>query len=105
MTLDSWSSIVRPLMVKSPILGLFFVVFIVVMVCVLMNLITAVIVENAFAVRREDDDEQAALRENERVKELEELKAMIKAEMENAYELSVPLDVELGVGNNWLEAH
>jgi DNA polymerase-1 len=37
--------------------------------------------------------------------ELEELKTMIKAEMENAYELSVPLDVELGVGNNWLEAH
>jgi DNA polymerase-1 len=37
--------------------------------------------------------------------ELEELKAMIKAEMENAYKLSVPLDVELGVGNNWLEAH
>ena len=37
--------------------------------------------------------------------ELEELKAMIKAEMENAYQLSVPLDVELGIGNNWLEAH
>ena len=37
--------------------------------------------------------------------ELEELKTMIKSEMENAYTLSVPLDVELGVGNNWLEAH
>ena len=37
--------------------------------------------------------------------ELEELKTMIKTEMENAYKLSVPLDVELGVGNNWLEAH
>ncbi|MCK0190599.1 DNA polymerase I [Arenibacter sp. F20364] len=37
--------------------------------------------------------------------EMEELKTMIKSEMENAYELSVPLDVELGVGNNWLEAH
>ncbi|MCK0146037.1 DNA polymerase I [Arenibacter sp. F26102] len=37
--------------------------------------------------------------------ELEELKTMIKSEMENAYKLSVPLDVELGVGNNWLEAH
>ena len=38
-------------------------------------------------------------------RELEELKTMIKSEMENAYKLSVPLDVELGVGNNWLEAH
>lgn len=37
--------------------------------------------------------------------ELEELKSVIKAEMENAYTLSVPLDVELGVGENWLEAH
>ncbi len=37
--------------------------------------------------------------------ELEELKPLIKSEMENAYKLSVPLDVELGVGDNWLEAH
>ncbi len=37
--------------------------------------------------------------------ELEKLKAMVKTEMENAYSLSVPLDVELGVGENWLEAH
>jgi len=37
--------------------------------------------------------------------EMEELKTMIKSEMENAYKLSVPLDVDLGVGNNWLEAH
>jgi DNA polymerase-1 len=37
--------------------------------------------------------------------ELEELKTMIKSEMENAYTLTVPLDVELGVGENWLEAH
>ena len=37
--------------------------------------------------------------------ELEELKTLIKSEMENAYKLAVPLDVDLGVGNNWLEAH
>lgn len=37
--------------------------------------------------------------------ELEELKTMIKTEMENAYTLSVPLDVEIGVGDNWLQAH
>ena len=30
---------------------------------------------------------------------------MIQFEMENAYKLDVPLDVELGEGNNWLEAH
>ncbi|WP_299164330.1 DNA polymerase I [uncultured Eudoraea sp.] len=37
--------------------------------------------------------------------ELEDLQVMIKTEMENAYELLVPLDVELGTGTNWLEAH
>ena len=37
--------------------------------------------------------------------ELEKLKTMVKHEMENAYTLSVPLDVDLGVGENWLEAH
>ncbi len=37
--------------------------------------------------------------------ELEELKTMIKSEMENAYKLDVPLDVEVGVGENWLVAH
>ncbi|MBU2947675.1 DNA polymerase I [Zobellia uliginosa] len=37
--------------------------------------------------------------------ELEELKILIKSEMENAYKLSVPLDVEVGIGQDWLEAH
>ena len=37
--------------------------------------------------------------------ELEILKPLIKKEMENAFELSVPLDVEVGIGENWLQAH
>ncbi|MDO1501855.1 DNA polymerase I [Winogradskyella maritima] len=37
--------------------------------------------------------------------ELEKLKALIKFEMENAFKLEVPLDVEMDVGENWLEAH
>ncbi|MDR6300141.1 DNA polymerase I [Mesonia maritima] len=37
--------------------------------------------------------------------ELEELKPIIQSEMENAFKLEVPLDVELGIGQNWLEAH
>ena len=37
--------------------------------------------------------------------ELEKMKILIKEEMEKAYILSVPLDVELGTGDNWLEAH
>lgn len=37
--------------------------------------------------------------------ELDSLKLLIKQEMENAFKLSVPLIVDLGEGQNWLEAH
>jgi len=36
---------------------------------------------------------------------LEEVKELVKEEMENAMQLKVPIMVELGVGDNWLEAH
>ena len=37
--------------------------------------------------------------------ELEELKTLIKTEMEGAFKMEVPLDVEVDTGINWLEAH
>jgi len=37
--------------------------------------------------------------------ELDQLPEKIKDLMESAYELKVPLDVEMGVADNWLEAH
>ncbi len=37
--------------------------------------------------------------------ELEKIKPMIKHEMEQAFQLDVPLEVEIGKGKNWLEAH
>jgi len=37
--------------------------------------------------------------------ELEKIQPMIKHEMENAFKMSVPLEVEIGLGKDWLEAH
>jgi DNA polymerase-1 len=37
--------------------------------------------------------------------ELETIKPIIKYEMENAFKMAVPLDVEMDLGENWLEAH
>jgi DNA polymerase-1 len=37
--------------------------------------------------------------------ELERIQPMIKQEMEQAVILSVPLEVEIGIGKDWLEAH
>ena len=37
--------------------------------------------------------------------EVESLSALVKEEMENAFVMDVPLVVDLGIGENWLEAH
>jgi DNA polymerase I len=39
------------------------------------------------------------------VSEIEKIKPIIKHEMEHAFKLEVPLEVEMGIGKNWLEAH
>ena len=37
--------------------------------------------------------------------EIENVKTIIKTEMENAIQLKVPLTVDIGIGKNWLDAH
>lgn len=37
--------------------------------------------------------------------ELEEVKRVVKKEMEEAIKLKVPVKVDIGIGNNWLDAH
>jgi DNA polymerase-1 len=37
--------------------------------------------------------------------ELDLLQPLIKNTMESAYKMSIPLTVDVGLGNDWLEAH
>jgi DNA polymerase-1 len=37
--------------------------------------------------------------------EVDRFTGLVKEKMEKAISISVPLDVELGLGTNWLEAH
>ena len=37
--------------------------------------------------------------------EMNKLQSLVRDKMENAFKLEVPLDVEIGTGQNWLEAH
>jgi DNA polymerase-1 len=37
--------------------------------------------------------------------ELEKIQPMIRHEMENAFKIDVPLVVDMGIGNDWLQAH
>jgi DNA polymerase-1 len=37
--------------------------------------------------------------------ELDQVKKIVKSEMENVVKLKVPLVVDIGIGNNWFEAH
>ena len=39
------------------------------------------------------------------VSEKQKMYQIVENEMKNAIELSVPLEVEIGIADNWLEAH
>ncbi|CAJ1362512.1 unnamed protein product [Effrenium voratum] len=74
MTLDSWTGFARPLMEIQVWTGAFFIFFISVAVFVMLNLVTAVIVENAFSDSKSEEKELAVRLEREKEEELEDLK-------------------------------
>mmetsp|Transcript_56519 Transcript_56519/g.103776 ORF Transcript_56519/g.103776 Transcript_56519/m.103776 type:complete len:539 (-) Transcript_56519:31-1647(-) len=73
MTLDSWTGLMRPLMDVHGWVVVFFVVFISVAEFMLMNLVTAVIVKNAFERSKEDKADLAAELEAQKEKDLQDL--------------------------------
>lgn len=72
---DSWASaIARPLLKESPDLWLFFVSYVAVASLVLMNLVTAVIVENAIQMTRDDEEQRLHEMKQQKDKELANLR-------------------------------
>jgi voltage-gated sodium channel len=79
MTLDSWTGIMRPLMKKEAWVCWYFIIFITVGTFVLMNLIIAVVVENAFENANEDSEEVARQMEEKKTAELEDLRKTFRS--------------------------
>lgn len=73
MTLDSWSGVARPMMERQPYIWMFFMVFISIATFVLMNLVTAVIVNNALDITKKDEEAAVLQMENEKKEEFEQL--------------------------------
>jgi len=73
LTLDSWNAILRPMVKYIPWCWTFFYLYIAVAVVVLMNLVTAVMVENALVKSKSDEVEQMSSKEKEHARELAKL--------------------------------
>jgi len=74
MTLDTYFiTVIRPIMATAPLSGFFFILFVMLGVFVFWNLITAVVVENAFKIAREDKENVAKDAEHEKRRELKVL--------------------------------
>lgn len=69
LTLDSWNGIARPMMKYVPGSWAFFYLYIAIAVIVMMNLVTAVIVDNA--LKNSQKDAQELLKEKAKSKQLE----------------------------------
>ncbi|CAE8598447.1 unnamed protein product [Polarella glacialis] len=74
LTLDSFNAITRPLLVYIPWSWLFWYAYIAIAVFVLMNLVTAIIVENAVSASRNDEERMLSMRAQAKSSELHQLK-------------------------------
>jgi len=66
LTLDSWTSVARPIMRHIAWSWMYFYIYICIAVFVLMNLVTAIIVENALKNSQKDAEELLAEKDRER---------------------------------------
>lgn len=78
LTLDSWTGILRPLSKYSWFASILFFAYIALVVIVFMNLVTAVIVENALAQSKSDEEAALAAQEDEEKKTLKKFQELFE---------------------------
>lgn len=90
MTMDTYCDLViRPMVKVEPWLAIFFIVFVTVGVFIVMNLVTAIIVENAFCIVSEDKDSVAKEREDKKKRDLKALSLVfMEIDIDGSGELS-----------------
>lgn len=75
-TFDSWTFVARPLMENSSFVAPFFLAFVLVVPLALLNLVTAVIVNNAFQNAEKDDEMRAKMAAEKTTKEIASLRQL-----------------------------
>merc|ERR1719188_2572628 len=76
MTFDSWASIVRPIIFEMPETIPVFLLFVGIAGFVLFNLMTAIVVKNAFDAASQDEEAVAQMKENDRKRQEQALLEM-----------------------------
>merc|ERR1719329_1484713 len=79
LTLDSWNSMVRPLVRYVPWCWCYFYTYIAVGVFVLMNLVTAIIVENALSSSKNDEERKLLEKDKETRNEVAKLNKLFRS--------------------------
>jgi len=90
ITMDTYCDlIIRPMCRVEPLVGLFFILFITVGVFIVMNLVTAIIVENAFSIAKEDQEASAKEEDQKKKRDLKLLADLfMEIDLDGSGELS-----------------
>jgi voltage-gated sodium channel len=90
MTLDAWPIIVRTSMKEfHPSIWLFFVPFLVITHYTLLNLVTAVVVENVLVISQQEQTKEAQQNEQQRFENIRKLKQLLRTWTKTAMGSSV----------------
>lgn len=78
MTMEGWTDVVRPIARTRPMLVWFFILFAFIAAFILLNLVTAVVVDKTFQAELEEDLERAATLVDTKERVICDLKAALK---------------------------